>query len=157
MDICSSGIPGVFGGKPLFCDATMVSPLKGNGRPISRAHLTDGRALEKANHRNAFRDYPDVHNSSEAKLLCLGVETFGRWDPHCIRLIRELVKYRSLFCPILLQKAARHAWQCRWWAIMSTSVQTLVADSILRETGSDLYGSEPSVRQVHFEDAMGFA
>ena len=56
MDIITSGLSGVFGGKPLFIDATLVSPIKGNGEPISRASDSDGIALSNADKKNRTID-----------------------------------------------------------------------------------------------------
>jgi len=37
LDLVSQGISGVFGGKPLFMDATCISPVRGSGVPTKRA------------------------------------------------------------------------------------------------------------------------
>ena len=42
--------------------------------------------------RNRERDYPDVEASAHAQLLCLGVETYGRWSPDYLTLVRQLAK-----------------------------------------------------------------
>ena len=77
MDLITIGLPEVFGGIPLFMDATMVHPLSGNGVVRRLADTSDGACLDAANRRNRMVDYPDVETSPLAKLLCLGSETFG--------------------------------------------------------------------------------
>ena len=79
MDLITSGIPGVFRGKPLFIDATCVSPLSGQGLPHSGAAAHDGKCAERADRRTRNTDYPDVERSNDVQLLSLSSEIFGRW------------------------------------------------------------------------------
>ena len=138
MDIITSGIPGVFRGKPLFMDATCVSPLHGNGTAMRNAARRDGGVLEAADKRNREVDYPDVERSNDAELLCLGVETFGRWNHHCLQLVSQLAAFKAADSPWKLQKSVQHALLTRWWGILSISLQRIVAASLLRPGGSDL-------------------
>ena len=95
MDLISAGIDGIYNGSPLFMDATIVSPLHGTGIPMPNSRNQDGAALARADRKNRQEDYPDVEASSQGQLLCLGVETYGRWNPHCLTLVRQLAKYKS--------------------------------------------------------------
>ena len=83
MDIITSGISGVMRGTPLFMDATIISPLRGDGSPVPNAVKKDGAALFAASIKNRETDYPDVEYSLGATLLCLGspgpIGGFGHW------------------------------------------------------------------------------
>ena len=82
--------------------------------------------------------YPDVENSPDATLLCLGAEVFGRWHPHCIKLIRHLAKLKSEGYPVELQQATRISYANRWWSLLSVGLQKIVNSSLLRSRGHDL-------------------
>ena len=129
MDIITSGISGVMRGNPLFIDATIVSPIRGNGSPVPNAANESGAALSAACKRNCETDYPDVENSPDATLLCLGAEVFGRWHPHCIKLIRHLAKLKSEGYPVELQQATRISYANRWWSLLSVGLQKIVNSS----------------------------
>ena len=79
-------------GKPLFIDATCVSPLRGNDTPTARAASVDGAKLIKVDARTKYTDYPDVEQSSAAALLSLSVEVFGRWGEDSIKLVKQLAQ-----------------------------------------------------------------
>jgi len=144
MDLITSGIDGICGGSALFMDATLVSPLRGNGRVMPGSHRQDGEALARADHRNRFSDYPDVQQSPDAALLCLGVETYGRWGKHCLDLVRCLAKFKGRNVPDYLAKGIQQAYSARWWNLLSVQVQRIVSETIIRQEGSDLLGAEPS-------------
>ena len=52
MDLISSGIDGIYNVAPLFMDATIVSPLHGNGLAMGGCANQDEKALERANDKN---------------------------------------------------------------------------------------------------------
>ena len=138
MDIITSGFSGVMRGTPLFMDATIISPLRGNGTPVPNAVGKDGAALDYAGKKNRETDYPDVENSPDATLLCLGAEVFGRWHPHCIKLVRQLAKLKSESYSPELQSATRSCYANRWWSLLSVGVQKIINTSLVRITGHDL-------------------
>ena len=146
MDLVTPGIANVFGGAPLFIDATMVSPLHGTGVPMANAATTDGAVLAAASNRNSTQDYPDVEASPLAQLLCLGVETYGRWGPHCLTLVRQLARNKASTYSAALRRPAEAAHTTRWWSLLSVAAQRQVAETSLREAGADLLpaGSAPA-------------
>ena len=146
MDLVTPGIASVFGGAPLFIDATMVSPLHGTGVPMANAATTDGAVLAAASNRNSTQDYPDVEASPLAQLLCLGVETYGRWGPHCLTLVRQLARNKASTYSAALRRPAEAAHTTRWWSLLSVAAQRQVAETSLREAGADLLpaGSAPA-------------
>ena len=154
MDLIASGIPGVFGGQPLFMDATCVSPVHGTGEPMPRAADNDGAAVDAADRKNREVDYPDVEASSVAQLLCLGVETYGRWSRHSVRLVRELARARAANAPETLRRAAEHGFASRWWALLSTAVQQAVGLAVVRDAGGDLHETADATAPVSLVDVL---
>jgi len=80
MDLVTPGLSGVFNGKPLFIDATCISPVHGNGTPMSGAADNDGICLQRKDRDTHEIDYPDVSQAPHAQLLSLSVVTYGRWE-----------------------------------------------------------------------------
>ena len=148
MDLISAGIDGIYNGSPLFMDATIVSPLHGTGIPMPNSRNQDGAALAKADRKNRQEDYSDVEASSQGQLLCLGVETYGRWSPHCLTFVRQLAKYKSRNCPEYLQTSIQAACYARWWNMLAVQVQIIVGESILRQGGNDLYEADATSRNL---------
>eukprot|EP00973_Karenia_brevis_P068237 9494760-Karenia_brevis.AAC.1 len=62
---------------------------------MPRASANGGGAIQAAENRNRTEDYPDVEESSLAQLLCLGAETYGRWNEHCLTLVRQLARVKA--------------------------------------------------------------
>ena len=133
---------------------TIISPRHGTGVPIPRAATRGGAANQRAEDKNRNVDYPDVEASPLAQLLALGCETYGRWSKHSLTLVRHLCKYKSRNFPGYLQKAVEQASFARWWNLPSINVQKIVADSILRDRGSDLFEAGTSLVQVPLEDLL---
>ena len=73
IDLLVTGFP-FHSGKPLFCDVTMRSPLKGNGQPHPKAARTGGAVLKRAEQDKQTK-YGDVEESPLAELLVLGCES----------------------------------------------------------------------------------
>ena len=154
VDFISSGIDGVLGGSPLFADVTIVSPLRGTGRPMPRSSREDGAAVRRAEIRNREVDYPDIEAASSAVLLSLGCETYGRWSSHSLNLIRQLCQYRAKNAPIYLQNSLRVSMFARWWGLLSIGVQTLVGETILKLEGYDLQEAADNTSLAPIEDLI---
>ena len=154
MDLICEGIDGVFGGAPLFMDATLVSPLHGNGTPMPRSATEDGAAVGRADKKNKEVDYADVEASPHAQLLCLGVETYGRWSSHSLQLIRQLVKHKCSNLPPYLEKSMQHSYYRRWWSLLSVCVQKTLTESILRSQGADLLPAADSLAPLSASDML---
>jgi len=156
MDLVTPGTLEVYGGSPLFRDATCVSPVHGDGSPIPRAATEDGAAVSEAARRHRETGYPDVEASPSAKLLSTGVETYGRWSEDSLSLVRQLAKAKSRRVPELLRASARHAFHSRWWSLLSVAVQRAVATAILRPSGADLLTAEAELADVPLADILDF-
>ena len=157
MDLICPGIDGVFAGAPLFMDVTIVSPLRGTGIPMPNAATCDGAAVAKAAKDCAVKDYPDVEASSQAQLLSLGTETYGRWSKQCITLVRQLAKYRAKNMPEYLQRSIEAASFARWWNLLSVTMQRIVCEAILRPSGGDLHEAADSLQDPNLTDLLDLA
>ena len=132
-------VPGlnVYEGLPLFCDATIVSPLTGTGQARSGTSNRNGRLLEYAEQDNN-RTYHEVISSGLGKLLCLGCEVYGRWSSDCIQLVPLLVREFTRGLHFHVRRGAALAFQRRWFGILGVALQVSVAEMVLRDTGADL-------------------
>ena len=81
---------------------------------------------ERARHEAT---YADLRRSGRAKLVILGCEVGGRWDPEVIALLRGLALSRCRDAPLLLQRSALLAWQRRWMNLVSVAAQTALAET----------------------------
>ena len=156
MDLIFPGVDGVSGGMPVFADITCVSPLHGNGTPMPDAADNDGAAVCRAERRNREDDYPDVEASPHAALLCLGVETYGRWSNHCLTLVRQLAKAKARNITQDMRRPLELAFHRRWWSLLSVAVQRAVAEAILRPSGADLLSAAGSGAQLPICDLLDF-
>ena len=85
IDILATGLP-LYNEKPLFCDVTVRSPLKGSGQPHPKAAKSNGAVLRRAV-RDKRTKYADVETSPLAELVVLGCEVGGRWDDTATEVI----------------------------------------------------------------------
>ena len=83
---------GVARGLPLLCDVTCVSPVTGAGEARGGCLTVNGGAVEAAARHCHNVDYPEVANSNAARLVCLGVEVFGRWGQEALRTVRDAAR-----------------------------------------------------------------
>ena len=123
-------------------DGTCVSPVSGDGRPKPRAADKDGAALADAERKNREEDYPDVEASPHACLLCLAVETYGRWNHHSQQLLAQLARMKARGVPDVLRRTTERAYTQRWWSLLAVALQRAVADAVLRDSGADLTPAE---------------
>ena len=137
-------------GLPLFCDVTCVSPLTGSGLARSGATMRDGAIVTDA-HRTNRATYPEVEQSGLGRLLCLGVETFGRWGEDVLKILPTMAREKCRGLPGRIRQRAQIAQARRWWGLLSVAAQRSVARSLLREEGSDL-AEAPLERPPLFAD-----
>ena len=86
--------------------------------------------------------------SSQGQLLCLGIESYGRWNPHWLTFVRQLGKYEFINYPGYLQTCIQAACYARWWNMLAVQVQIIVGESILRQGGNDLYEADATSRNL---------
>ena len=87
-----------------------------------RAEEAEAASAQRTARRNREDDYPDVEASPHAQLLSTGVETYGRWSPDSLKLVRQLSKAKAARAPPLLRRSAEYAFSARWWALLSVAV-----------------------------------
>jgi len=119
-------------GQVYCCDATVVSPLHGNGLPHNGATYDNGACLKQAARRKRSR-YPELLGRGPAKLVVLGVEVGGRWCEESLSFMDALVMARAKRAPPVLRTAAVHAWRRRWWCLLSIAVQDAVAATLVQD------------------------
>ena len=136
MDVVVNGLP-LYHGRPLFCDATVRSPLKGDGEPHSKAATENGAVLRRAKTDKEDK-YRDLALSPLAELRVLACEVGGRWDEEAVNLVRDLAKVKAANTHPLLRRSVELAWVDRWWAMLGVAVQDAVAASLLVEDGKQV-------------------
>ena len=129
-------------GEALCCDATVVAPLRRNGRPVPRAHDVDGAALARARRRKE-RTYPEVgHNGT--RLVVLACEVGGRWNDESLDFVRRLARHRAAQAPPILRQSVASAFTRRWWCILGVAVQDALAATLLGLPSGPLPGGAVS-------------
>ena len=132
-------VPGlnVSRGRPLFCDAMVLSPLTRDGRPRGGTGNQGGRLLQYATADNA-NHYREVSETGLGALYCLGCEVYGRWSEQSINLVPALAREHARGLHPRIRRGAALGFQYRWRGILSIALQRSVAEAVLYETGQDL-------------------
>ena len=92
IDALATGLP-LYMKRPLFCDATIRSPLHADGTPHAGAATRGGAVLARAQ-VDKERKYQDDHESPIAELITLAVELGGLWNPPPQGFLRALAKHK---------------------------------------------------------------
>jgi len=136
----------VYGGLPLFCDVTVLSPITATGMARPGTSNQGGSLLGDAEHDND-NIYYDVVASGLGTLLCLGCEVFGRWGWQSIDLVPKLARERTRGLHVRVRRGLALSLQRRWFGILGLSLQKAVAHVVLASAvGVDLLatGLEPT-------------
>ena len=149
MDLIVPGL-NVANGLPLFCDATDVCPISGNGQARPGTSNADGTLLREAEDDNN-RIYRDVITSGLAALYCLGAEVYGRYSPQVVELLPKLARESARGLHPRLRRSTPLFLLHRWSGILSIGLQRGVAHIVAHDNGPDLVrvGWEPA---VHWAD-----
>ena len=136
-------VPGlnVAPGLPLFCDATVLSPLTRRGWARGGTSNQGGRLLLDAE-RDNNNTYREVAESGLGALYCLGCEVYGRWSRQCVQLVPALAREHARGLHPRIRRGAALGYQQRWWALLSVALQKAVAQAVLRSEGQDLTSAE---------------
>ena len=121
---------------------------------MPHSHDRDGEAVARATRSCVQVDYPDVEISPDAQLLSLGTETYGRWSKQCQVVMRQLAKFKSQNMPDYLRSSVQTACFARWWNLLSVTVQRVVAEGILRDSGHDLFIAAEALRLPPVEEML---
>ena len=130
IDFVARGTP-LFGGLPIYGDASLVSPVRGDGTAYARAATTDGIALQRtrATHENT---YFDLVNNDRVAFVMLGSELGGRFSDEALRVLKQLAAAKARQAPDLLRSSIRHGWHHRWLCMLSVATQSTLAESLLK-------------------------
>ena len=125
-------------GLPLFCDATVVSPMSANGAPRAGTSNQDGRLLELAEAENNDT-YREVRESGLGSLQCLGCEVYGRWSAQSVAMVPALARERTRGLHPRIRRGIALSLQHRWWGILGIAVQKASAHVVRYQlAGMDL-------------------
>ena len=78
-------------------------------------------------------------------MVVLAGEVGGRWSETCGWFVRALAAFRARASPQALRQSAEHAWQARWWAILSVATQDALASTHVNDAPRCLHGRPPHV------------
>ena len=101
-------------------------------------------------------DYLDVEASTHAQLLSFGIEVYGRWNDHCLVLIRQFARYKARNSPECLRKSVEVGYYKRRWSLLSVSVQKMVSNGILQPSGADLQEAADYIQEPFLADVSDF-
>ena len=113
-------------------DATVVSPVRGDGTPLPRAAYRPGVALAAAEAEKRST-YSELVHSAVLRLVPVAVETGGRMSKQAVALVEAAAFFRARAEPPVLQRAAARAWRTRWLTMLSVSVQDALAATLVHE------------------------
>ena len=71
-------------------------------------------------------------HGGRARLLVLGCEVGGRWDPEALAVLRTMAEHKSEQATALLRRSACLAWHRRWLSLLSVAAQRALAETLLR-------------------------
>ncbi|MEE3098191.1 MAG: hypothetical protein VX463_00345, partial [Pseudomonadota bacterium] len=119
----------VFGGLPICADATLVSPISGDGIPRPGCVSDPGAVFGPAEAQIRV-DYDDIAAGGRAHLLCLASGTGGRWNRTALGFVRALVKLRVRREPAVLRQSVTQALTRRCWSVLSVARDEALAASL---------------------------
>ena len=157
LEIVANGLP-LWGGAQIAVDATLVSPVRRNGRPQSRCASEAGARLEAARQKKEDT-YRELLASRRCRLQVAGLEVGGRWDKSACTFLRLLARARVRAVPAQIRKSAQLAYLARWSGIVSVAASKAFAASLLHlplETTCNVDGEEPDISAV-LDDARYLA
>ena len=135
-------VPGlnVARGRPLFCDATVLTPITAAGEARPGTSNRGGAPLEAAE-RDNFNNYPEVEWSGLGALYCLGAEVFGRLSSQSVDLVPKLARERTRGLHPRLRRGTALLLQRRWFGILGVGIQRGTSHIVLMDSGADLVRS----------------
>ena len=129
VEIVASGLPQCHG-VPLAVDATLVSPLRGDGSPHPAAAERPGVSLRRAEQAKS-RAYPELVESSVLRLTTAAMEVGGRTNLASRRLLRTAAAARARSEPLPLRPPAARRWLGRWQKMLAVAAQRALAASLV--------------------------
>ena len=149
IEVIANGLA-AYHGEQLAIDATIVSPIRANGHPISRADREEGIALAAALRRKA-RAYPELLRQGRCQMLVAAVEVGGRWHEEAYGFLVRMAKDKARAAPAALRTSLTNAWIRRWSGMIAFAVHDALAASLVEESPKDTVatdGAPPLLGQV---------
>ena len=140
LEVVANGLP-TYHGVQLAIDATIVSPLRADGRPTGASERRDGWALTNAIRRKEST-YPELVDSRRCHLLVAAVETGGRWNEETYRFIVQLAKAKTRSSPMILRSSLTNAWIRRWTGMLAFAVHDALAASLVEDVPKNIMGTD---------------
>jgi hypothetical protein len=131
IEVVATGLP-VARGIPVAVDATLVSPLHADGTPFPGADSRAGVSFKRAE-RSKATTYPELVNSSVLQLVTVASETGGRLNRAGCSLLADAAVARARTEPAVLRKLAARGWRTRWTTLVSVSVQSALAATLVND------------------------
>ena len=97
LEVIANGLP-LYHGAQLAVDATLVCPVKRNGRPQPRSDTVPGAWLTEARKRKN-NTYPELVGGRRCRLIVLAGEVGGRWSDETAIFLRLLARARARTVP----------------------------------------------------------
>ena len=121
----------LFGGCQLALDATLVSPLHGDGTHRRGADFTDGAVLCAAR-KDKVKTYPELcRGNGRALLVVIAGEVGGRWLDETKSFLLCLASTKAA----AVTGIARAAWYRRWTCMPAFSAAKGFASSLVGVRG----------------------
>ena len=149
IEVVANGLP-LYGGAQLAVDTTLVSPVRGDGRPRAGAQWRPAVAIRDAERSKTVR-YHELTGENRCRLVVLAFEVGGRWSASAAVFVHNLAKVKAMSCPSLLRRSAEHLFFNRWTALLSCAAQSAFAASLLEEPlGGEacVNGNEPHLAEM---------
>ena len=80
--------------------------------------------------REKYDKYHDLVASNRCRFLVIAAGTGGRWSDDCVRLLRELARFRAESEPPLLRRSMELAFLRRWWSLLSVALHDSIAAAL---------------------------
>ena len=142
LEVVANGLP-LWGGAQVAVDTTLVSPVRGDGRPQPRAAWDAGACLRRAERRKATTN-PELGASRRCRLQVVALEVGGRWSPGACKFLRLLAKSKARGVPEAVRKAAQVAFLARWSGMVAVAAARAFAASLLHFPPLPLAATAPS-------------
>ena len=129
VEVLASGLP-CRRGSQLAVDVTICSVVTRDGHARSQADWQDGASAGAAR-GDKEKAYPELARGDRCLLVVAAIEAGGRLSRETCELLRDLAHARAQCAPRYLRKATAFAYIRRWSKMLSISVASAVAQSIV--------------------------
>ena len=140
LEVVVNGLP-LYHGMQVGIDATIVSPVRADGRPVPGADIRSGVALRTAERRKRRR-YRELLATQRRHLLVAAGEVGWRWNEESFHFLVQLAKAKARQAPQVLRKSLELAWIRRWTGMLTHAAMDAFAASLLQEQPSTEAGAD---------------